>query len=204
MFLVHEGRWQQSAGLALGAQVHGARALALILQQGGLGIEHVDLRGSARHEKADDVLRFDRQARAHVMAQGRGLRFAARHQSGEPDRAETPAKGLDHGAPRKVFHHGQKISSLVDRSTWAYCSSVPWLKYVSARSSSCGLGSRDKILRYRLRIFAATSGCSSTALASAAACSCMKALFITKSCCRDVVVRSRPGLVCAGSGKSYK
>src|SRR5260370_40344956 len=128
MLLVLERGWQQAAGLAFGAQIHGTRPLALILEQGRLGIEHVDLRRSAGHEQADDVFRFDWETRTHVTAQGCGLRFAAGQQSGKTDRAQSAAKGLNHGTPRKVFHHGQKISSLVDKRTWAYCSTAPWPK----------------------------------------------------------------------------
>ena len=46
-----ERRGQQAAGLAFGAQVDRSRPLALILQQRGLGVEHVQLRGAAGHER---------------------------------------------------------------------------------------------------------------------------------------------------------
>ena len=52
-----KGRRQQAAGGALGAQVDGIGALAGVLSQGGLGIEHVDLRRAAGQEQDDVVLR---------------------------------------------------------------------------------------------------------------------------------------------------
>ncbi len=142
-----EGGGQQAAGLALCAEIDGIGALALVLEQGGLGIEQVDLRGSAGHEQADDVFGFGRQARAGIMAGDHGgARGRAAEQAGETDGAESAAEGLQHFAPGQV-NHGQKISSFVDNRIWAYCSIVPWFRKLRARSSSLGVGSRARIFR---------------------------------------------------------
>ncbi len=106
-----EGTGEEAAGLALGAEVGGARALAGELFEGGLVVEHVDLRGAAGEEEEDDVLGFAGSTRTGIVA-GEGV---------ETDGAEATGELMDELA---AGDHGWKSTSLVASRTWASCSMV--------------------------------------------------------------------------------
>ena len=69
-----------------------------------------------------------------------------------------------------------------------------WQDRLSARSSSLPVGSRDRILRYRSRILPRRPGSAGINFwREPRPSSCMNGLFMTNSCCNEVVVRSRSG-----------
>ena len=67
-----ERRRQQAAGGPFRPEINRRRALALILQERGLGIEHIELRRPPAHEEHDVVLRFGREVGELRRGRGRG------------------------------------------------------------------------------------------------------------------------------------
>src|SRR5207237_6333190 len=112
--------------------------------------------------------------------------------SHESDWAESAAERLNAFPPQKVFHHGQKISSLLESSACAYSASLACARYVAPRSMSAALGSHAKIFRNSARTLPVVSGSASTALASAAAGGRINAALIRTSCRNGVAGRSPP------------
>ena len=117
-----ERRRQQPSGHALSTKVDGIRTLPGVLEQRGLGVEHVELRRPAVQVEHDDVLRFLRQRGPGVVSETRRVDFALRQackHSCEPDQADATTQRLDHFPSRQLQLHGRKISSLVDSRTCA-------------------------------------------------------------------------------------
>src|SRR5688572_17358587 len=75
MFLEFERRREEAARRSLRTDVHGARPLTRVFRQARLGIEHVQLRWTSRHEQADDVLRPSRQRAALIQPRSGGARL---------------------------------------------------------------------------------------------------------------------------------
>src|SRR5204862_1558665 len=105
----------------------------------------------------------------------------------QPDGPQSRRQRAKKIPSRNWRNQGQKITSFVYSSPCANSLIVSLLRYVNARTISASLGSLSITFRYITRTFAVASGSFSTALASAAAASCINALFIANNCCSGVV-----------------
>ena len=182
--------------------------LALILQQRGFGVEHVDLRRPAGHEEDDVVLGLGGKIRK--------LRSAA---IGRPARScsseSMPARPTEPRPAESDAIHSRRESwfgtvDIMARRSPRWSPAGPGRiepaflcpDMSTPMSSSFGVGSRSTALRYMPRTFAGTSGSPSTRFTRWPARSCMNGLFMTNNCCSGDVVSSRRGAVIIGSGKS--
>ena len=100
-----EGRLHQRAGSPFRLDLSRRQRLAVVLLEGGFGIEGVDLRDAAVHEQEDHVLRARLEMRLrHRTARGghqpaRGFQHRGPHQAGEGHHAEAGAHGAQRVAP---------------------------------------------------------------------------------------------------------
>jgi hypothetical protein len=119
--LEFKGRGKKPGRGALGAQIHRFGALSRIFEQGGLGIEHVDLGRPAIQVEHDDMPGLHRQLRSGIMAEPRRRigREDIRPHAGQADHAEAAANGFDQLPAREFMAHGRNISSLVESRIWA-------------------------------------------------------------------------------------
>ena len=105
---------EEATGLAFGAEIDGAGALAGELGEGWFGVEHIDVGGAAGEEEEDDVFGFAGHLGTRVVA-GEGI---------EADGAEASAHLREEFASR----HFWNITSLVESRTWARLGRSLWAR----------------------------------------------------------------------------
>ena len=161
-----ERRGQQAAGGALGAQIDRRRPLALILQQRGLGIEHVQLRRPARHEQHDVVLGLGwkiRKLRNARFGRPGAQPLLGEHAGEAENRAHRRGTQSNRAAKADSVHLLNIMAKKLPRSTPATPERIAPAFRCPDTSTPCpvpaDVGSRSTASRYMSRIFAGTSGC---------------------------------------------
>ena len=198
VLLERERRRQQAAGrCARCAGSTDRRPLPGVLQQRGLGIEHVDLRRPARHEQDDVVLRLGRRSAEPSVVRRAPPRRRARRPA---CRAARPSPGPPHSDANQARGVIDRLGFMAKKSP-RWCTAAPGRIARQRRCcpdssapgrSSFGLGSRASTRRYMAaHLRRRRPAPARRASPAPSACSWMNGLFMTNSCCSGVVVSSR-------------